>query len=222
MTTNLKRQNFNTNQLWYLATVCGFTIGLVLGTWFWDYNSLSLHRWEIFFWVPTAAGAGLGMGIAQWFCIRRLHKKTFLWVVATTIGVIVIIGGALLVVAVTSYYHLGTLSWLYSQMPGWFVPLTFMTPLIIFLGPLLQWLIVRSMLPDRSLKEFVRISVGWIFSIVTLFIMLGLLTTLVRSRNELVNVLAGVVATIPSGLIFAFSTLSIIRDSLGESRVTIP
>ena len=217
MTTNTKMQKFNTKQLWYLATVCGFTIGLGLGTWFWDYNSVNLHRWEIFFWVPTAVGAGLGMGLAQWFWIRRLRKNSFLWII-TTIGIIVILGGALLVIAVTSYYHSGTLSWLYSHMPGWFVPLTYITPIIIFIGPLLQWLMVRSMMQDRPLKEFVKISIGWITSIVILFVMLGLLTTLVRSRNEIVNMLAGIVATIPSGLIFAYSTLGIIRNSLGESR----
>jgi hypothetical protein len=59
-------------------------------------------------------------------------------------------------------------------------------------------------------------SMGWILAIITLFIMFGLIGTLFRSRNDILNLLAGVVATIPTGLIFAYSTIAVISKPQSE------
>lgn len=209
MTINSFKNKFNKKQLWYLATVCGFAIGFIIGVAIED--AVFGPRLELFFWAFPASGAGFGMGFGQWILIRRVHKSAYLWIFGTTIGVIVIGGGALLVFAVINYYRAENLSWLYSHLPSWFIPLTIITPIIIFIGPFLQWLMLRHVMKNQSFKTFLKLSMGWILAIIIFFMMFGLLGTLVHSRNEILNYIAGVAALMPSGLIFAYSTKAIIN-----------
>jgi hypothetical protein len=206
---------FSNKQLWYLATVCGFAIGLATGWWFLGICKPSdpwTASWmELFFWVFPAAGAGLGMGSAQWILIRRIHKNAWLWILSTAIGVIVISGGTLLALIVTGSYQPGNLSRLFSQLPSWFIPLTVVTPIIIFIDPFSQWLVVRQVTKNQSFKELLKLSAGWILAILVLFIILGLTGTLVQSRNYIIISLAIIMFSTPSGLIFAYSTIGIIE-----------
>lgn len=212
-------RTFDKKHLWYLATVCGFTIGLETGTWFIGYYEPSIYTagWmEIFFWVFPAVGAGLGMGFAQWILIRRVHKNAYLWILATTIGVTVISGGALLALVTINYYRMGTLSWLYSQFPSWFVPLAAVTPVVIFTGPFFQWLFVRHVMEGYSFRELLRMGVGWVLAFMILFFMFGILGMLAESRNDILNFFVAVAATMPSGLIFAYFTIDVLKNPLGE------
>jgi MFS family permease len=224
MSTNTLSHVFGKKQLWFLVTVCGFAVGFAIGWWILGYYEPSTpeQAWwmELFFWTLPATGAGIGMGLAQWIIIRSIHNNTYLylWIPATAIGFIVIIGGALLILAVTSYYYLGNLSWLFSNLPSWFIPLTIITPIIIFMGPFLQWLILRQVTNNNSFKELQRMSLGWILSTILLFILLGLTGTAIQTRNEIVNSLGVAMSTIPSGLIFAYFTLGMVRMPSSEIR----
>jgi len=210
---------FHKKQWWYLATVLGFAIGLVLGLWSWEYyESLNLRRITLFFWAFPAAGAGFGMGLAQCFVIRKLHKIAFLWMIATMIGIVIIVGGALYMVVITNYYRMEALPWLFSQLSSWFVPLAIITPMLIFAGPLFQWLMIRYTKEDQSVRGFLRLSAGWVFSIVILFIMLGLMASLVQSRNDILNSFVIALSSIPSGLIFAYLTSDMVKNPTIESR----
>jgi uncharacterized Tic20 family protein len=212
---------FGKKQLWYLTTVFGFAIGMAVGWWFllsYEISTpLQAQLMELFFWVFPAGGAGLGMGLVQWISIRRIHKNTYLWILATAIGVIIMMGGALLILTFASYYGGGHLSWLLSNLPGWFVPLAIITPIIIFTGPFLQWLVLRHVTNNYSFKELLKLGIGWILAIIILGIMFGLSAKLVHTRNDILNSLTLFVTTIPSGLIFAHSTINIIKYPLSES-----
>jgi len=214
---------FGKKQLWYLATVCGFAIGFTTGL---DVLKPS-HPWsgpwlEMIFWAFPAGGAGFGMGFGQWILIRRVYKNAFLWIPATTIGVIAITGGALLLTLVISAFFGESLSAFFRNFADWFVPwvklLTIISPVAIILGAILQWLMLRYFTKSQSLKGFLRVSAGWISAFILLFIMFGLVGNLVQTRNDILNLLAPIVSTIPSGLIFAYSTIDIIKNSMSESR----
>jgi len=220
-----KMNKINKNQLWYLATVCGFAIGFVIGG---DVLRPS-HPWagpwlEPIFWAFPAGGAGLGMGLAQWILIYYVHKKTFLflWIPATTIGVVGITGGALLLVIIISAFFEGSLSAFFRNFADWFVPwvklLTIISPVAIIIGAVFQWLMVRHFTKNQSFKELLKMGLGWISGFITLFIMFGILGMLVQSRNDILNFFVAIAATIPSGLIFAYSTIDILRNPLGESQ----
>jgi len=224
MSINPHPQIFDKKTLWYIATVCGFAIGFVIGG---DVLRPS-HPWagpwlEPIFWAFPAGGAGFGMGLAQWLLIRRVHKKAFLWIPATTIGVIAITGGALLLTLVTSAFLRESLSSFFRNFADWFVPwlklLTTLSPVAILLGAVLQWLMLRHFTKSQTLKEFLRIGVGWISAFIMLFIMFGLVGNLFHSRNDILNFLVGMMTTIPTGLIFAFFTQDIIRNPVSESHV---
>jgi hypothetical protein len=213
----------NKQQTWYLITVCGFTAGLVLGAWFISHNNPLVSGkagfLELFFWVFPTAGAGVGMGLGQWSLIRHSHKNAYLWIFATTIGIILITGGSLLVFAIINYSQLGNTSWLFSQLPRWFTPLTIISPIIIFTGPFFQWLVMRHVTRNKSIMGFLKLSLGWVLAIITLFIMLGISGTAAQGQNGIFNLLGGIAATVPTGLIFAYSTINILRDPLSEKRV---
>ncbi len=221
-------KKFDKKYLWYLATVCGFTIGLLVGG---DVLKPSNHLFDwlgsdmkLLFWAFPAAGAGLGMGLAQWILIHYVHKKNFLflWIPSTTIGVVGITGGALLLVLSISAFFEGSLSAFFRNFADWFVPwvklLTIISPVAIIIGAFLQWLMVRHFTKNQSFKEFLKMSMGWISAFIILFIMFGILGMLVQSRNDILNFFVVVTATIPSGLIFAYSTIGILRNPLGESH----
>jgi hypothetical protein len=214
---------FGKNQLWYIATALGFAIGFAVGADVLTPSNNIFDTWlgpnmKLFFWIFPAGGAGVGMGLAQWILIRRIHKNAYLWLLATAVGVVVIFGGALLIFVVTNYYRGGNLSWLFSNVPSWIVPVTVITPIIIFIGPFFQWLIMRYFTKNHSFREFLKMSIGWIISTVVLFTLFGLGGSLVRTRNDILNWLAVMASTIPSGLIFAYSTIDIVRNPMSESR----
>ncbi|MBK8617074.1 MAG: hypothetical protein IPN96_08145 [Anaerolineales bacterium] len=215
----------NKNHLWYLATVFGFAIGFVIGG---DVLRPS-HPWagpwlEPIFWAFPAGGAGLGMGLAQWVLIHYVHKKTFLflWIPATTIGVVGITGGALLLALVVSAFFEGSLSAFFMNFEDWFVPwvklLTIISPVAIIIGAVFQWLFVRHVTKNHSFKELLKMGMEWISAFIMLFIMFGILEMLVQSHNDILNYFVAVAATTPSGLIFAYSTIDILRNPLSESH----
>ena len=217
MTTNSLVYKFNKKLLWYLATVCGFTLGLLAGGAFLTYYDPltpgQTRFMEIFFWAFPAGGAGLGMGFGQWILIRYSYKYAYLWIPIMTIGVTFIIGGALLVFTIMNYYHLGNLSWLFSNLPGWFVPLAVITPIIIFIGPFCQWLFIRQVVRHQTFKELIKICISWVLAIVSPFIMFYFMETFFNSRNDIFDVLAFFVGTILSVLIFAQATITAIRTT---------
>jgi hypothetical protein len=223
MPINTPARIFGKKPLWYLATIFGFAIGTAIGELFLLSYELVTYwpaRWiEVFFWVFPAGGAGLGIGLSQWILIRRIHKNAYFWILATTIGIIMIIGGALLILVLTSYYRLGNQTWLFSNLPSWYVPLAIVTPIIIFTGPFLQWLILSQVTNNHSFKELLRISIGWILSTSILFILLALTANVIQARNEIVNLFSVALSTIPSGFILAHFTQGIVTDSLSKVAV---
>lgn len=223
MSTDPLKDILGKKQFWYIATVSGFAIGFFIGA---DVLRPS-HPWagdwlEMIFWAFPAGGVGFGMGFGQWLLIRRVHKNAFLWIPATTIGVMGITGGSLLLTLIINAFFQESLSAFFRNFVDWFVPwiklLTVFSPVAIIIGAVLQWLMVRHFTKNQSFKELLRIGMGWISAFIMLFIMFGILGMLVQSRNDILNYFVAVVATIPSGLIFAYSTIDILGNPLSESR----
>jgi len=211
MTINSLTHRYDKKQLWYLATVCGFTIGWATG-WAIILCVQSLPWRELLFWAIPAGGAGLGMGLGQWTLIRRIHKNAYLWIPATTIGVIATIGGTLLLTLIINAFFKGSLSAFFTQFADWFIPwlvlLTVIAPMAIIIGPFCQWLIVRDVVGGQPSKEILKMSAGWILTILLLVIMLLFTGTIFHSRNIIINLLIFGVSAIPSGLIFAQATIA--------------
>jgi hypothetical protein len=213
MSINSPSHVFGKKSLWYLATICWFAVGSLIG---WDILRPA-HPWhgpwlEMIFWAFPSAGAGLGMGLGQWILIRRVHKNAFLWIFATAFGAISIAGGTSLLMLIALN---GSLSVFYRYLQDWFIPwlqlLAIISPVAILIGAFLQWLMVRHFTRNRSFKELLKLSLGWILGIIILFIMFGLIGEIVHTRIYILNLLALFISTIPSGLIFAYSTEIIIR-----------
>lgn len=204
---------FNKKKLWYLVTVCGFTIGLSMGGMI--LSNIPILPWlEILFWAIPASGAGLGMGIGQWILLRRKYKYAYVWVFVTTIGVIGAIGGTLLLAVVINALLNDTLSIFFAQFTDWFVPwlnlLVFIAPIAILIGPFCQWLITHDKITSQSFKEILKANAGWVLAILVLGFMLFFSGTILRSHNSLLNLIIFIVSTIPSGLIFAHATMFVI------------
>ncbi len=194
----------NKKHLWYLATVCGFTIGFLIG----GGILRPSHPWsgpwlELIFWAFPAAGAGFGMGFGQWLLLRHIHKNAYLWIPITTIGVVASMGGLLLLLVVAFEVSDGSLPSFFMQLPSWFVPLTIIAPLVILVGPFCQWLIIRGVTEQPS-KELLKMSVGWILAILSLFIFVVILMN-IRHVFILTWLLFILTVTLP-GLIFARTT----------------
>jgi hypothetical protein len=108
MANNALTHQFDKKLLWYLVTICGFTFGWITG-WAILLYVRSLPWLEILFWAMPAGGAGLGMSLGQWTLIRRIHKNAYLWILATTIGVIATTGGTLLLTLIINAFFKGSL-----------------------------------------------------------------------------------------------------------------
>lgn len=202
---------FDKKLLWYLTTVCGFTLGLAIGAMI--LSSIPPSPWmEPTFWAIPAGGAGLGMGLGQWTLIRRIHKNAYLWILATTIGVIATTGGTLLLTLIINAFFKGSLSAFFGHFADWFTPwlvlLIVIAPAAIIIGPFCQWLIVRNAVGGRPSKEIIKMSAGWILAILLLFIMLFFTGIIFHSRNIILNLLVFGVSALPSGLIFAQATIA--------------
>ena len=213
MTINSLTHRFGKRPMWYLATTGGFTIGLAIG---WAIPLYFQLPWqEILFWAIPAGGAGLGMGFGQWILMRGVYKSTYLWIPATTIGVVGAIGGTLLLTLIINAFFKGSLSAFFTQFEDWFIPwlvlLTVISPVAIIIGPFCQWLIVRHGIRNHPSKEILKMSVGWILAFLLLFTMLYVTGSLFHSRNIALNSLVLGLSAIPSGLIFAQSTIAINR-----------
>jgi hypothetical protein len=218
MTVNPPLHKLDNQHRWYLTTVCGFTIGLILGVWPISQENIFFSRnagfLEVFFWVFPAMGAGLGMGTGQWIVIRNSHKNAYLWIVATTAGLVLITGGMLFVFTFMNYFRSGNLPWLLSQGPGDFSPFAIIIPALSFTGPFLQWLMVRRNVKNQPFNGLLKLSAGWLLAMVMLFIMLGIAETITQSHNKIFAYSLGIAATIPAGLIFAYFTKDILTNAL--------
>jgi len=207
MTTNSLKHKFNKKQLWYLATVCGFGIGWVLGWKVLDFFPSS--KWlQIIFWAYPVGGAGLGMSLSQWGLIRKTYKYAYLWIPITTIGFIASIGGTLLLIYAIPAFFEGSF---YSTFEHWVSSLTAVAPIIILLGPFCQWFIIRDIADGQPYKEILKISVGWIAATFLLIIMFYILLFITDSFSSIGLFFISVGIAIPSGLVFAQATKTAVR-----------
>lgn len=196
---------------WYLATMFGLSIGLAMG-WAALLSIPSSPLLELTFWIIPAAGAGLGMGLGQWMLIRRTHKNAFLWIPATAIGFIAIIGSMLLLTMITNAFFEKSISGFFKQFEDWFIPwlvlLSVISPVAIIIGPFCQWLIVRDALGSRTFKEILKMCAGWIFATLLLGFMLFFTGSVFHSRSIIFNLLIFGVNAVPPALIFAQATIA--------------
>ncbi len=217
MTTNSRSPRLNKKQLWYLATIFGFSIGFAAGCMVvWSTQSLPLK--ETFFWVYMVSGASLGMALCQWVILRQIHRYAFLWIPVTTLGPIASIVGILSITA-------SIIAFLPEFSP--YAPnkvlilglVALAAPIIILLGPFCQWLIIQSIAKGPALKEIFKISMGWISAIVILgimfyFALLAIGTIPDRDSGLMfVYVFIGMLSAMPSGFIFAWASSAAIRIS---------
>jgi len=210
MTINSSTRRFDKKPLWHLVTVCGFTIGWITGGVVILYIQ-PLPWQEILFWAIPAGVAGLGMGLAQWILIRRIHKRAYLWIPATTVGFVATIGGALLLTIILNAFFTGSLSSFFTQVEDWFTPwlvlLAVISPVAIIIGPFCQWLIVRDAVGGQPFKEILKMSAGWIFATLLLGFMLLFTGSVFHTRNIILNLIVFSLSAIPSGFIFAKTTV---------------
>lgn len=205
--TNSFRYVAGKKSQWYLATMFGLSIGLTMG-WAALLSVPSSPLLELTFWMIPATGAGLGMGLGQWMLIRQTHKNAFLWIPATTIGFIAIIGGMLLLTMITHAFLEGTISKFFRQFEDWFIPwlilLIVISPMAILIGPFCQWLIVRDALGSQKFREILKMCAGWFFATLLLGFLLYFTGSVFHSHSLLIF---GLNAVLPA-LIFAQATIA--------------
>jgi hypothetical protein len=199
MTANLNSHWLNQKLLWFLATVFGFAVGWITG-WF-ILDSIPQSAWtKIIFWVYPTGGAGLEMGLSQWILIHRIYKYAYFWIPITAMGFIAGTGSMLTLLVAVSTYFKGSF---YSELGGMLVTYTTIAPIALLLGPFCQWLILRSGNGSISTREFLKIIVGWILAISSLYVMMFPIGALVQTSSVILNWISLGVVTIPSGLILA-------------------
>lgn len=207
-TINSFLERFSQTQRWYLATILGFCLGYAIGFEIGNIVPQSpLMQW--IFWIYPAGGVGLGIALCQWLMIRRTHRYAFLWIPITLIGMILCVGGTLLLIVAVLFQSF------YSEDASWLVWLIAVSPVIILLGPLCQWLFLRHSSGDRPFKEVIKISVGWISALLLLY---GILYSMLypsdfsfmTDMGPIVRFIAFIVTAVPSAVIFAWATGSAI------------
>jgi hypothetical protein len=224
METSLAKQGSANKTFWYLVTVSGFAFGFLAGSYFLLPSQPWHGPWlESIFWAFPASGAGLTMGIGQAIFLRRRYKYAFLWFMVTTIGIIGVAGGILLLTMLLSYSLNGGVSNFLGLFADEAVPLvivfTIISPIAIFLGPVCQWLIIRKLVEDTRVIELIKLSVAWILAFPLFIFILAVSQELFRSRSDLVNSLILILCAIPSGLLFAKATVATITNPLNSRKV---
>jgi len=212
-------QYFKNKQLWYLATVRSFAVGWALG---WEILDAipGSKLTQMIFWAYPAGVAGLGMGFSQWFLIRRIYKYAFLWIPATFIGLIASTGATLtLYLAIPAYFE-GKFDYLYGGMLVTFTPIA---PIALLFGPFCQWILIRNVASSQSFMMILKIGIGWVFATALLFVMFYLFIILAPVIEDSIpfihflRFLFMTVVAIPSGLVFAHTTKTILPALLNEA-----
>jgi hypothetical protein len=214
MTIKSFLNRFSKKQIWYLATVGGFIIGWIFG---WLIMSGITSRSAIHlatFWAYPAVGAGLGMGLCQWRVALRSRKYGYLWIPVTTVGFTASVGATLTLLLAASTYASGIYDFAYAGLVALFTPIA---PFSLLIGPICQWFLVRDISINEPYKELIKFIAGWVISTFLVFGMLYLFLEIsdnVSTTNDLnwiIGFLVLIVITIPSGLVFARTTINTIR-----------